>query len=107
MKKIILNVNTFIQKIVNRIQYFILSQFVFVQIIKRFENETLIFVVVVVFENQIVNSMQFVQRFKFFYQNYQFIKSEFYQQYFENDFSKLANNKCLYCFKNDHIFKKN
>ena len=107
MKKMILNVNTFIQKIVNRIKYFTLPQFVFVQIMKRFKNETSIFVAVAVCQNQIVSSMQFVQQFNFFYQNNQFMNSEFYQRYFENDFSKSANDKCLYCFKNDHIFKKN
>ena len=30
-----------------------------------------------------------------------------YQRFFENDFSKSANDKCLYRFRNDHIFKKN
>ena len=32
---------------------------------------------------------------------------ELYQRFSKNDFSKFANDKCLYCFKNDHIFKKN
>ena len=31
---------------------------------------------------------------------------DLYQRFLENDFSKSANDKCLYCFKNDHIFKK-
>ena len=31
---------------------------------------------------------------------------DLYQRFFENDFSKSANDKCLYCFKNNHIFQK-
>ena len=100
MKKMILNVNTFMQKIVNRIQYFAL--FFSIQIMKRFETKTF----VAIFQIQTVNNMQFIQRFDFFYQNNQFMNFELYQRFSESDFSKFANDKCLYCFKNDHIFKK-
>ena len=31
---------------------------------------------------------------------------DLYQRFFENNFSKLTNDKCLYYFKNNHIFKK-
>ena len=101
MKKMILNVNTFMQKIVNRIQYFAL--FFSIQIMKRFETKTF----VAIFQTQTANSMQFIQRFDFFYQNNQFMNFELYQRFSENDFSKFVNDKCLYCFKNNHIFKKN
>ena len=101
MKKMTLNVNTFMQKIVNRIQYFAL--FFSIQIMKRFETKTF----VAIFQIQTVNNMQFIQRFDFFYQNNQFMNFELYQRFSENDFSKFANDKCLYCFRNDHIFKKN
>ena len=101
MKKMTLNVNTFMQKIVNRIQYFALSSSV--QIIRRFETKTF----VTISQIQAISSMQFIQRFDFFYQNNQFMNFELYQRFSENDFSKFANDKCLYCFKNDHIFKKN
>ena len=61
MKKMILNVNTFMQKIVNRIQYFALL--FSIQIMKRFETEAF----VAIFQIQTVSSMQFIQRFDFFY----------------------------------------
>ena len=101
MKKMILNVNTFMQKIVNRIQYFAL--FFSIQIVRRFETKTF----VAIFQILSISSMQLIQRFDFFYQNNQFMNFELYQRFSENDFSKFANDKCLYCFQNDHIFKKN
>ena len=100
MKKMILNVNTFMQKIVNRIQYFAL--FFSIQIMKRFETKTF----VAILQAQIISSMQFIQRFDFFYQNNQFMNFELYQRFLKNDFSKFTNDKYLYCFRNDHIFKK-
>ena len=72
MKKMILNVNTFMQKIVNRIQYFAL--FFFIQIVKRFETKTF----VATSQIQTTNSMQFIQRFDSFYQNNQFMNFELY-----------------------------
>ena len=48
--------------------------------------------------------MQFIQRFNFFYQNNQFMNFELYQRFSKNDFLKFAYDKCLCCFKNDHIF---
>ena len=54
MKKMILNVNTFMQKIVNYIQYFAL--FFLIQITKRSNFKTF----VAVFQIQTVNNMQFI-----------------------------------------------
>ena len=51
--------------------------------------------------------MQFIQRFDFFYQNSQIMNFELYQRFSENDFLKFVNDKYLYYFKNDYIFKKN
>ena len=61
MKKMILNVNTFMQKIVNHIQYFAL--FFSIQIAKRSNFKTL----VAIFQIQTMNSTQFIQRFDFFF----------------------------------------
>ena len=73
------------------------------QIIKRFEKK----IFAAAFQIQTINNMQFIQRFDFFYQNNQFMNFELYQRFSKNDFSKFANDKCLYCLKNDHIFKNN
>ena len=70
---------------------------------KRFERK----IFAAALQIQTNNNMQFIQRFNSLYQNSLFINFELYQRFSENDFSKFANDKCLYCFKNDHIFKKN
>lgn len=97
----ILNINTFMQKIVNRIFYFVLFQ-IFIQIAKRFEK----FAFVVNFQFQIVNNIQFDQCSKSFYQNFLFMNFDAYQRFFENEFLKFVNIKCLYCFHIDYVFQR-
>ena len=42
-----------------------------------------------------------------FYQNNQFMNSEFNQNYFsQNIYDCFLSNKCFYCYKNNHVFKR-
>ena len=42
-----------------------------------------------------------------FYQNNQFINSKFNQCFFlQKTYDQFSSNKCFYCYKNDHVFKR-
>ena len=104
MKKMILNVNAFMQKIVQKIQYSALFSSVSIQIARRFEIENQS---TAASSAQIAKNMQLASRAESMYQNSQSMNFDVYQRYSKNDFFKFQNDKCLYYFSNDHILKKN
>ena len=102
MKKMTLNVNAFMQEIAqhqkNQFKYLSLS-FENVQIARR-PNQKNQFAVASIFQIEIA------QNDRVFYQNNQFMNSNDYQRFSQRNSLKSFSNKCLYCYRNDHLYKK-
>ena len=129
MKKMIFNVNAFMNEIAqqqkHQVRYFQLSSRNFfmqqMQIMRRSEkfNQHAFFF----FEFE-VNSLQSYSIETIFYQsnqsvvqqksqsnfykNNQFLNSEFNQRFsFQRTYDRFSSNKCLYCYRKNHVFKRN
>ena len=102
MKKMTLNVNVFMQKIAqqqkNQFRYFFLPP-EDVQIARR-PNQKNQFVVAPIFQARTA------QNGRIFYQNNQFMNSNDYQHFSQRSSFKSFSNKCFYCYRNDHLYKR-
>ena len=103
MKKMILNVNVFMQKIAqhqkNQFKYPSLSS-ENVQIARRPNQKNQPVVVASIFQ------IETAQNDRILYQNNQFMNSNDYQRFSQKGPPKPLSNKCLYCYRNDHLYKK-
>ena len=102
MKKMTLNVNAFMQKIAqqqkNQFRYsFLPSENV--QIARR-SNQKNQFATAPIFQTKIA------QNGRILYQNNQFMNSNDYQRFPQKNSLKSFSNKCFYCYRNDHLYKK-
>ena len=102
MKKMTLNVNAFMQKIVqqqkNQFRYFFLPS-ENVQIARR-SNQKNQFAIASIFQAKTA------QNDRIFYQNNQPMNSNDYQRFSQKNPFRPFSNKCLYCYRNDHLYKK-